>query len=605
MLAAAWAVALSGVAADVVPPTLAGRTIYSADVVPPTLAGRTIYSADVVPPTLAGRTIYFAMVDRFARADDNATGCSGAGQWCGGSLKGLASRLDYIAGMGFDCVWITPVSKQIEGVSCNAGGYCGTGYHGYWAEDWYAVDAHLGTSADLAALSAALHGRGMCLVLDIVVNHVRPLHHARDVGRVRPFNSTAFYHTFNATAGESFEQYVGHPASAFPAAGCRLGELSCPGYNQTAVLEGWFADLGDLRQEDPHVHAELLAWAGHMVRTYGVDGLRLDTAPYVPTDFLAALQREVRVDILGEVTARNLSFHAGYQRAADGSAVLSGLLNFPLADALPAAFCAARQGPQTSEGAAPDLRPLAAVVKRQAAPDTPYASLDPPPHPVPSCPILARPVPSHPVPSHPVPSHPLPFPPLPIPSHPRYASLDLLANFADNHDGERIGRQCGGDASRVAHALSFVMLSRGIPVVYYGTEQAFEQADQRASLWQTSYATDTPLYALLANLSRSRREIDPVGDASLLHADAASLVFSRAGPPPGRRRAFVFLNNANASSAASPRAYCLPAPAQLPPVPAAGQDWFDALTGRPARFDRPRGCFLAASHAPHVLVLRG
>eukprot|EP00966_Prymnesium_polylepis_P322078 7378346-Prymnesium_polylepis.1 len=197
-----------------------------------------------VPPSLAGKTVYFAVTDRFARdrRSTNTSACQGS-DWCGGTFRGLTSRLDYIAGMGFDCVWsehrhalgrglahtarappafpkhrqhtdsssvappraVTPVVKQISGISCNHGGYCGAGYHGYWAEDWWSIDSHLGTPDDLRALSAALHERSMCLVLDIVVNHVRPIHSTIDAAVVKPFDSPAHYHAINATAGETFE----------------------------------------------------------------------------------------------------------------------------------------------------------------------------------------------------------------------------------------------------------------------------------------------------------------------------------------------------------------------------------------------------------------
>lgn len=45
------------------------------------------------------------------------------------------------------------------------------GYHGYWAEDFMAFDAHNGSLADYQHLSGALHAAGMYLVQDIVVNH--------------------------------------------------------------------------------------------------------------------------------------------------------------------------------------------------------------------------------------------------------------------------------------------------------------------------------------------------------------------------------------------------------------------------------------------------
>ena len=184
--------------------------------------------------TLAGRSIYFAVLDRFARAPSNTneTVCDGD-RWCGGTLSGLTSRIDYIASMGFDCVWITPVVKQPDGEFCHVdridgNTYCLTGYHGYWAQDWYAIDEHLGTSADLQALSSALHARSMCLVLDIVVNHVRPLHSSADVATVNPFNSTADYHTLNATVGESFDSYVRHPLRPSLAAGAESESSRAP-----------------------------------------------------------------------------------------------------------------------------------------------------------------------------------------------------------------------------------------------------------------------------------------------------------------------------------------------------------------------------------------
>ena len=40
--------------------------------------------------------------------------------------------------MGFDCVWISPVVQQPSG-RCGASG---TGYHGYWAQDWCAAYLH-------------------------------------------------------------------------------------------------------------------------------------------------------------------------------------------------------------------------------------------------------------------------------------------------------------------------------------------------------------------------------------------------------------------------------------------------------------------------------
>lgn len=57
------------------------------------------------------RSIYFALTDRVARSDSDTGGssCSNLGNYCGGTFKGLQGKLDYIKGMGFDAIWITPI----------------------------------------------------------------------------------------------------------------------------------------------------------------------------------------------------------------------------------------------------------------------------------------------------------------------------------------------------------------------------------------------------------------------------------------------------------------------------------------------------------------
>ena len=65
-------------------------------------------------------------------------------------------RLGYIKGMGFDAVWISPITFQLQGNT-----RWGESYAGYWQQDLYRVNENFGTAADLKALSAALHSQGM------------------------------------------------------------------------------------------------------------------------------------------------------------------------------------------------------------------------------------------------------------------------------------------------------------------------------------------------------------------------------------------------------------------------------------------------------------
>jgi len=65
------------------------------------------------------QSIYQVVTDRFARTDNSTTASCVTTQqvYCGGTWRGLISKLDYIKGMGFTAVWISPVVKQIDGNS--------------------------------------------------------------------------------------------------------------------------------------------------------------------------------------------------------------------------------------------------------------------------------------------------------------------------------------------------------------------------------------------------------------------------------------------------------------------------------------------------------
>jgi len=115
-----------------------------------------IHAADTA--AWKSRSIYFVLTDRVARSDSDTGGssCSNLGNYCGGTFKGLQSKLDYIKGAGFDAIWITPVVANSAG-----------GYHGYWAQDLYAVNGNYGTADDLKALVSAAHAK-VCLSFSVL-----------------------------------------------------------------------------------------------------------------------------------------------------------------------------------------------------------------------------------------------------------------------------------------------------------------------------------------------------------------------------------------------------------------------------------------------------
>ena len=75
------------------------------------------------------RSIYQVLTDRFAGGQNGDMH-----GYLGGSWNAMAEKLDYIQGMGFDAIWISPVIDNVEG-----------GYHGYWAKNWEKVNSHFGS----------------------------------------------------------------------------------------------------------------------------------------------------------------------------------------------------------------------------------------------------------------------------------------------------------------------------------------------------------------------------------------------------------------------------------------------------------------------------
>ena len=81
-----------------------------------------------------------------------------------GDIPGIASRLDYLAELGIDVVWLSPVyTSPMDD-------------NGYDISDYQDVDPMFGTLEDLDLLIAGLHRRGIKIVMDLVVNHTSDEH---------------------------------------------------------------------------------------------------------------------------------------------------------------------------------------------------------------------------------------------------------------------------------------------------------------------------------------------------------------------------------------------------------------------------------------------
>src|SRR5208337_2114 len=221
----------------------------------PTESHRGFSSADV---------LYLIMTDRFADGNpaNDPTGDDRAAPrgWHGGDLAGIEQHLDYLKQLGVTAVWTTPVASNDA---------MPVAYHGYAATDLYAVDPHFGELADYQHLSAALHARGMKLVIDLVPNHIGVKHPwVLDPPAPGWLHGTLEHHSAVKT---DFYQLV---------------DPHAPPRAWRNIIDGWFTDeMPDLNQENPLVAGYLIQNALWWVETANLDGIRLDTFPYVDRAF--------------------------------------------------------------------------------------------------------------------------------------------------------------------------------------------------------------------------------------------------------------------------------------------------------------------------------
>lgn len=451
----------------------------------------------VPSPDWRDQIVYFVMLDRF---DDGEPGNNdqGAGEFdpadgarfSGGDLAGLSRRLDYIAGLGVTGVWITPpVANQWWNPATRYGGY-----HGYWATDFKAVDAHFGTLDDYRGLSRALHGAGMTLIQDVVVNHTAnyfayppgapPADPARDV-RITADSA-------GLTAPSQWPFSLNDPRDpAQRAAGIYHWTPDIVDYaDRTQELTWQLSGLDDLATENPVVRTALRDAYGFWIREVGVDAFRVDTAFYVTpeyfSDFLhaddprapgiarvAAQTGREDFHVFGEGFALDKPFDDTmarkidrYMRGPDGSARLPGMINFPMYGALGDVFARGH--------------PPAELAHRIDSTMTVHQR----PH--------------------------------------------LMPTFIDNHDVDRF--LATGSEPALRQALLAMLTLPGIPVIYYGTEQGFTTprgsmfAGGHGSGGRDHFDADAPLYRYLQRAIALRREhkLFSRGNPTVLAANSAA-----------------------------------------------------------------------------------
>ena len=208
--------------------------------------------------------IYLVMTDRFADGDaenDEPGYAPDAPRgWHGGDFAGIRQHLDYLEKLGVTTLWTTPIVSN---------GGMPESYHGYSAVDLYAVDSHFGSLDDYRRLADDLHAGGMKIIFDIVPNHIGVQHPwVLDPPAPEWFHGTLEHHDLVKSNFSALVDPHAADAAWFD------------------ITHGWFTDsMPDLNQENPLLATYLIQNAIWWIETVGLDGLRIDTFPYVDRAF--------------------------------------------------------------------------------------------------------------------------------------------------------------------------------------------------------------------------------------------------------------------------------------------------------------------------------
>ena len=237
------------------------------------------------------RSIYQILTDRFARTSD--TGSCTLSQYCGGNYQGIINHLDYIQGMGFNAIWISPIVENYAG-----------SYHGYHLTNLYNLNSNFGSEDDFKNLITQCHNRDIWVMVDVVANHVGPV--GTDYSQVYPFNSADHYHDY-----------------------CDINDWS----NQWQVENCRLSGLPDLKQENEWVAQTLLDWISDIISKYNIDGIRIDTIMEVPKTFWDSFRNYAGVFQIGEAFNGDINYVADYQNHLDS------VFNYPLYYTIQSSFC--------------------------------------------------------------------------------------------------------------------------------------------------------------------------------------------------------------------------------------------------------------------------
>lgn len=279
-------------------------------------------------------------------------------------------------------------------------------YHGYAITDYYQVDRRFGSNEEFQKLVEQAHSKGLKVVMDMIFNHCGDENYL--------FKDMPSKDWFNFKG-----KYV---QTTFKTA--TPSDPYASDYAKKIVVDGWFSEcMPDFNQRNRHVATYLIQSSIWWIEYAGLNGIRQDTHPYADFDMMSNWCKAVTKEypdfnIVGETWISSNVMVSYWQKnsklAAPKNSNLRTVMDFPLMDQMNNAF----------DEETHDWNGGLCRLFEYLSQDIVYA--DP---------------------------------------------MNLLI-FLDNHDTSRFYRSEAAtkNLDRYKQAMTFLLTTRGIPQIYYGTE---------------------------------------------------------------------------------------------------------------------------------------
>ncbi|MGJ3264657.1 MAG: alpha-amylase family protein [Salinarimonas sp.] len=198
--------------------------------------------------------VYCVDVETFMDADGD--GC--------GDFQGLADRLDHIEALGATCIWLLPFYASPNRDN------------GYDISDFYQVDPRLGTLGDFVRFAREANGRGIRVIVDLVVNHTSTDHPWFQKARADPNSRFRDFYLWSEEKPAGADEGV-----VFP--GVQDTTWTWDEAAQAYYFHRFYAHQADLNLANPAVREEIEKIMGFWLEL-GVSGFRLDAVPFMLED---------------------------------------------------------------------------------------------------------------------------------------------------------------------------------------------------------------------------------------------------------------------------------------------------------------------------------